>query len=226
MSVGFRVYMNREMPDPEIVEGFRDICTANIADTMSRLSAMSAEIRRMSKPGLKMLGVALTVKARAGDNLMFHKALNMAGPGDIIVVSNGLDRNRSLMGEIMAIFARNKGISGIVLDGPIRDVDVLSNFEMPIYATGTTPGGPYKLGPGEINVPVSCGGISVNPGDIIVGDDDGVIVIPKEDAAKVLEDSKVLKRNDLKNVKAAENNEADRRWIDKLLKENNCEFIY
>jgi regulator of RNase E activity RraA len=172
-----------------------------------------------------MLGVALTVKARAGDNLMFHKALNMAGPGDVVVVSNGLDRNRSLMGEIMAIFARNKGISGLVLDGPIRDIDTISTFEMPIYATGTTPGGPYKMGPGEINVNISCGGISVNPGDIILGDDDGIIVIPREDAANILEDAKILKANDLRKVEAAEQNKADRRWIDKLLAERNCEFI-
>jgi len=128
--------------------------------------------------------------------------------------------------EIMATFARNKGISGIVIDGPIRDIDIISQFEMPIYATGTTPGGPYKMGPGEINVPVSCCGISVNPGDIIVGDDDGVIVVPKEDSTQVLESSKILKINDIRKIKAAENNEADRRWIDKLLEENNCEFIY
>lgn len=127
-----------------------------------------------------MSGVAYTVKARGGDNLALHAALNLAGEGDVIVVSNEEDSTRSLIGEVMMSYLRyTKKIAGIVLDGPIRDIDEIGKWDFPVYCTGTTPGGPYKEGPGEINVPIACGGVSVMPGDIILADPDGVIVIPQ-----------------------------------------------
>lgn len=110
-------------------------------------------------------GRALTIKTRSGDNLMLHKALNMAKPGDVIILSNdGGESYRSLIGEIMFTYLASRGAAGIIIDGPIRDIDAVRKMEMPIYATGTNPAGPYKEGPGEINVPISCGGISINPG--------------------------------------------------------------
>lgn len=118
---------------------------------------------------------------------MLHQALNMAKPGDVLVVSNdGGEDYRSLIGEIMFTYLEGTGAAGIIIDGPIRDIDAVRQMKMPIYATGTNPAGPYKEGPGEINVPISCGGISVNPGDIIVMDLDGVIVIPLKEAETVL----------------------------------------
>ena len=147
---------------------------------MGRLVGMHPRIKLQSAPKNPInVGRALTIKTRSGDNLMLHKALNMAKPGDVIILSNdGGESYRSLIGEIMFTYLASRGAAGIIIDGPIRDIDAVRKMEMPIYATGTNPAGPYKEGPGEINVPISCGGISINPGDIIVMDEDGVIVIP------------------------------------------------
>ena len=146
MSVGNRVFLKRNLPESSIVEAFKQLPAANVADTMGRSCALNSEIRLISSPDLPiMAGAALTVKARPGDNLMLHKALDMAGEGDVIVVSNDGDRTHSLMGEIMAVYAQHtRKIAGIVLDGPIRDIEELSRMHMFLYATGSTPGGPYK----------------------------------------------------------------------------------
>lgn len=226
MSVGFRVFLRRSMPGEYLLEGFKHIPTANIADCMGRHNAMSTNIRIMTRPlEENMVGIALTVKTRCGDNLMIHKALDMARCGDVIVVANEGGQNRSLMGEIMYRQAERQRLAGLVLDGPIRDaVDIFSGG-VPLYATGSTPGGPYKEGPGEINVPVSCGGASVNPGDIIVGDGDGVIVIPRQDAAGLLEAAKAFQAADRKKLLAAKDGTADRTWVDAALVARQCEMI-
>lgn len=226
MSVGFRVYTKRNLPPQELVEAFRHIPASNIADTMNRLCAIHSDIHLMTKPGDgNMVGVALTVKARPGDNLMLHKALNMIEPGDVVVVSNEGDRSQSLMGEVMAPYAKSRGVAGFVFDGPMRDIDSLYDGGVPFYATGTTPGGPFKEGPGEINVPIACGGIMVNPGDIIVGDPDGVIVIPRRDAERVLEAARKFMEQDQSKLKAAQEGHATRDWVDEKLEEKGCEII-
>ena len=172
------------------------------------------------------VGRALTVKTRSGDNLMIHKALNMAQPGDVIMVSNdGGTEYRALMGEIMLGYAIYKQIAGLVIDGPIRDSDAVANMSLPIYANGTNPAGPYKDGTGEINTPIACGGISVNPGDIIVMDRDGVIVVPWQDADEILEGAKKIQAKDAANVHAALTGDADRQWVEDLLKEQGTEII-
>ena len=126
-------------------------------------------------------------KAPIGDNLFFHQALDMAQPGDIIVVDGASGCNRSLAGEIMLRFACMKGLAGVVVDGCLRDLDGIETLDMPVYAKGITPQGPWKFGPGEINVPVSCGGQVVFPGDILVGDKDGIVVIRPQDAIALAE---------------------------------------
>jgi regulator of RNase E activity RraA len=227
MSVGNRVFLKRELPDQSLIEGFKTIPAANAADCMGRLSALSSEIKLMSNPNNRiMVGVALTVKARPGDNLLLHKALNMASEGDVIIVSNEGDRTQALMGEIMVSYAEHtKKIAGLVLDGPIRDIDEISKMTIPVYATGTTPGGPYKEGPGEINVQIACGGIHVSPGDIILGDSDGVIVIPKNDAEQILKDAQIVSANDHKKLQAAIDGSANRDWVEETLIKKNCEII-
>lgn len=226
MSIGFRVFLKRDLPPAELVEAFRQMPGANIADSMNRLCALSSQIRLLSSPKEEiMAGVALTVKARPGDNLMIHKALNMAGPGDVIVVSNEGDRSQSLVGEIMVTYAKFKGVAGLVFDGPIRDIGAISEMDIPLYATGTTPGGPFKDGPGEVNVPIACGGIAVEPGDIVLGDKDGVIIIPKKDAAALLESARKFAANDSSKLAAALNGTADRSWIEKSLVAKGCEII-
>ena len=226
MPVGKRIYLKREMPDASLVEQFKDIPASNIADCMERNCAMHPRIHLVSKPKTYMSGPAFTVKGRAGDNLALHAALNFCHEGDVIVVSNEGDDTRSLMGVVMMTYLyQYKKIAGIVLDGPIRDIDEIGEWDFPVYCTGTTPGGPYKEGPGEINVPVSCGNISVNPGDIIVGDPDGVICIPRKDAPEILEAAKKFKENDQKKQKLSETGSADRSWVEKSLEAKGFEII-
>lgn len=227
MAVGKRIYLKRNMPDPEIMKEFKTIPASNTCDVMGRNAAMNPRIRLVSSPKDQMMvGPALTVKARGGDNLALHAALNMAQEGDVLVVSNEEEDSRALMGEIMMAYLRyTKKVAGIVLDGPIRDIDEIGKWDFPVYATGTTPGGPYKEGPGEVNVPISCGGISVNPGDIILADPDGVIVIPRKDAPQILADAKKFQEADEAKLEAAKNGTAKREWVEKTLAAKDFEII-
>ena len=226
MNIGNRVYLKRDCVDQELVERYRAVPLANIDDCMGRLAAMHPRIRLFSSPSVPMAGVALTVKARAGDNLMLHKALNMAVPGDVIVVSNEGENGRALMGEIMMVYlSEDRKAEGVVLDGPIRDVDEIGKMNFPVYATGVTPNGPYKEGPGEINVPISCGGVVVKPGDIVLGDSDGVLVIQRQEAEALLEKVEKYQRQDHAKLEAARNGTADRSWIDRALAEKGTLII-
>jgi regulator of RNase E activity RraA len=228
MSVGNRIFLQRDLPDPEILEQFRSLPAANVADTMGRSCALSSEIHLINRPEDSiMVGAALTVKARPGDNLLLHRALDLAVENDVVIVSNEGDRSQSLMGQIMALYAeKTRKIRGIVLDGPIRDVEELSRMEhIFLYATGSTPGGPYKEGPGEVNVPISVGNIAVKPGDIVLGDADGVIIIPREDAAKILEAAIPFAAADAAKTEAARAGNTKRQWVLEALEKKGVEII-
>lgn len=227
MAVGKRIYLKRNLPDKEVMMQFKSIPASNTCDVMGRNAAMNPRIRLVSQPKEQMMvGPALTVKARGGDNLALHAALNIAQEGDVLVVSNEGDNTRALMGEIMMAYLRyDRKVAGIILDGPIRDIDEIGKWDFPVYATGTTPGGPYKEGPGEVNVPIACGEISVNPGDIILADPDGVIVIPRKDAAQILEDAKKFQEADESKLQAAKNGTSKRGWVDKALADKEFEII-
>ena len=187
-QIGCRIFTKVDRPDPALVERFRGIPTSNINDMMNRLYNTNGSIKRYNEGG-PMLGTAITVKAPLGDNLMFHRAMDIAQPGDILVVDGGGCENRSLAGEMMMKYAAMRGIAGWVIDGALRDLGGLKECPFPIYCRCITPQGPFKNGPGEINVPVCCGGVAVLPGDIVVGDEDGVVFIRKEDAPLVIEEA-------------------------------------
>lgn len=184
ITAGNKIIRNIKRPDASLIEAFRGIPSSNIGDIMYRLYNMQSNIKAYN-PRIPLLGTAFTVKAPEGDNMFFHVALEMAQPGDIIVVDAGGSSERSLCGEMMFNEAMNKGIAGFIINGCIRDTDCLDRLDFPVYATGVTPQGPWKNGPGEINVPVCCGGQVVYPGDILAGDPDGVVVVHPEDAAEV-----------------------------------------
>ena len=227
MAVGKRIYLKRNMPDHDVMMQFKNIPASNTADCMGRSCAMNPRIHLVSSPKDQMMvGPAFTVKCRAGDNLALHAALNLCNEGDVLVVSNEEDNTRALMGEVMmAYLYLQKKVAGIVLDGPIRDIDEIGKWDFPVYATGTTPGGPYKEGPGEVNVPIACGGISVEPGDIILADPDGVIVIPRNDAATILEDAKKFQAADEGKLEKTRQGTIIRSWVDKALEDKGFEFI-
>jgi RraA family protein len=215
-NVGFRIFPSYNRPSKALIDSFSGIPVANIADNMNRMSCMNAKIRPINN--VPLLGPAFTVKSRPGDNLLLHKALDLAQPGDIVVVDVQGDLTNSVMGELMTLWAKKRGIGGFIIDGAIRDVGALKKMDMPIYAAGVTPAGPYKDGPGEINVPVSCGGVIVHPGDILVGDEDGIVVISPRDAEDLLEKSKAKSRMEHKTMEEIANMAWDRTWIDEALK--------
>ncbi len=227
MSIGNRVFLKKPEAPQALLDAFSEIPAANISDTMGRLVGMHPRIKLQSNPDKPITAArALTIKTRSGDNLMLHQALNMAKPGDVLVVSNdGGEDYRSLIGEIMFTYLEGTGAAGIIIDGPIRDIDAVRQMKMPIYATGTNPAGPYKEGPGEINVPISCGGISVNPGDIIVMDLDGVIVIPLKEAETVLKNAQAFKERDESKLKLTQEGRSNRDWVKDLIAKKQVEII-
>ncbi|MDF7638993.1 RraA family protein [Lactobacillus sp. ESL0791] len=226
MHIGKRIFLKRELPEAEIIAGFTKLPASNVADCMERTNAMSPRIKLMSSPKKEMCGPAFTVHTRAGDNLAIFAALKYCQPGDVIVVNNEGDNSRAVIGEVMMTWLRDqRHAAGIVVDGPMRDIDTLKDWEMPIYATGTTPDGPYREGPGEVNVPISCGNISVNPGDIILGDNDGVIAIPRKDAADLLPKAQAFHVKDDANAAAFSKGTSDLSWLDEALEEKGFNII-
>lgn len=222
-NVGLRIKKTVNRPSKELVASFAGLPAANIGDMMNRTFCMNAKIRPINAAPL--LGPAFTVKVRPGDNLLLHKALDMAQPGDILVVDAQGDMNNSIMGELMVLWAIKRNLGGFVIDGAIRDIGTLKNMDIPIYAAGITPAGPYKDGPGEINFPVCCGGVVVNPGDILVGDEDGIVVIRPEDAPELLTKTQAKNAAEQKTMAEIDNMAWDRTWVDKALAAQNCEYI-
>lgn len=186
MSIGFKVLQRKRAVSAEWIEKFRALPVANISDVMNRLTAGGARLRPYHASGV-MCGAALTVKSRPGDNLMAHMAMRMAQPGDVIVVDAGGDLTNSIIGERMITNTQRRGYAGWVINGAIRDLDWVKRNNMPVFAAGVSHRGPYKSGPGEINVPVAIDGMVVEPGDLIIGDDDGLLCIPFDDVEAVYE---------------------------------------
>lgn len=171
--------------DPALIAAFRALPVANISDNLHRMAG--ARGLRPFHDGTPMCGTAITVRTRSGDNKVIHEALTLVRPGDVIVVDGGGDLDRALIGEIMSGIAEMRGAAGFVLDGAVRDLDALSRSSFPVFARAGIHLGPYKNGPGEINVPVCIGGMTVTPGDIVVGDADGVTAFAPDIAETLLE---------------------------------------
>ena len=184
-TLGFRILPAPSPLPDDVVERFRGIPSPNIADAMGRFNFMEPAIAQRTPHGL--CGRAVTVKCRPADNLMVHKAIELASPGDIVVVNTCGNVTSAVFGGLMGQAAAAKRLGGIVVDGAIRDLDDLARLAFAAFSRVVSAGGCDKDGPGEINVPISCGGTVVAPGDLIVGDRDGVVVVPQGDAAPVLE---------------------------------------
>ena len=184
-KLGFRVLAAPSRLKADLVDRFRGLAAANLADAMGRFNFMDPGIQSRTK--LPLCGLAVTVQCRPADNLMVHKALQVAEPGEIVVVSTCGNTTSAVFGELMCTTAAAKKLGGIIVDGAIRDVDGIARLGMPAYSRTVCPGGCDKDGPGEINVPISCGGTVVMPGDIVVGDEEGVAIVPRDSAEEVLQ---------------------------------------
>lgn len=223
MTIGFRILNRTRVASKELVDAFAKLPVANVSDSMSRMTAAGPTLRPMHTSG-GMAGVALTVKARPGDNLMLHAAIDRAVPGDVIVVDASGELSNALMGELMLAYAIKKGVVGFVINGAIRDLDNFRETNLPTYAAGVTHRGPYKDGPGELNVPISIDGMVINPGDIMIGDSDGVLCVPIDDAEEILKSTQTKSAAEIKQMAAIEAGTNDRTWVDRALIERGCQM--
>jgi len=174
-----------ERVSPEIVKKASAFAASILADVAGRRGTLDGRIAPLA-PSMRLAGPAFTIEVRPGDNLMIHAAITMAKPGDILVIDGKGDRSCALMGSIMINACKKLGLGGVVLDAAVRDSEELVELGFPVYSVGTNPNGPTKFVPGRINWPISCGGIAVNPGDLVVGDADGVVVVEREKAESLL----------------------------------------
>lgn len=217
MPVGCKIVKDFKRPPRELVERFRGKQVANIDDNMGRIAAVDHSIVPIGKG--QLLGTAFTVRVPQGDNLMFHAAMDLAKPGDVIVIDAGGFTDRAIFGELMATYCKSRGIRGIVCDGAIRDSEALAEMEnFPVYAKAVTPNGPYKNGPGEIGCEVVIGGKVVHPGDIIVGDADGVLIIAPETAEMLAQETEAVEAKEAKIMgHIVQDGTYDRPWVWELL---------
>jgi len=224
MAVGFRILPRSRKVGPDAVARFRALPVANVSDVMSRMAAGGPRLRPMHAGG-GLAGPALTVKTRPGDNLMIHKAIALAEPGDVVVVDGGGDLTNALIGELMLAQMAKRGLGGVVLNGAIRDSAAIRAQGFPVFAAGVTHRGPYKDGPGEINVPIALDGMVVEPGDLVLGDDDGLLSVPF-DAVEAVHDAAAGKAaaeaRQMANIEAGTH---DASWVDAALRRLGCEGL-
>lgn len=174
-----------ERVDPAVVEQAARFPSSILADVAGRRGALNGRIAPLA-PSMRFAGPAITVEVRPGDNLMIHAAMAIAKPGDVIVVDGKGDLSSALMGEIMSQQCVALGIVAVVIDGAVRDSEAIRELGFPMFAAGLNPNGPTKSVSGRLNHPISIGGVSVSPGDLVVGDADGVTVIERAKAAAML----------------------------------------
>jgi regulator of RNase E activity RraA len=222
LAIGFRINKRTRKVDDETVAKYRDIAVANISDSMSRMTHGGALLRPLHAGGI-LAGPALTVKQRPGDNLMVHAALNRAAPGDVLVVDAGGDLTNAIMGELMLAHAQQMGMAGVVVFGAVRDYGWIRKNSFPVFAAGVTHRGPYKNGPGEVNGTIAIEGMVIEPGDLIVGDDDGLICVPFADTEVVYEAANAKQQGEAKTMAAIKAGTNDRSWVEAALKAANCE---
>src|SRR3954471_17317057 len=221
MAIGFRILPRARKVSADFVTRLRSLPVANVSDSMARMTAGGPRLRPMHE-GSGLAGPALTVKTRPGDNLMIHKAIALAEPGDVIAVDGGGDLTNALIGELMLAQMVKRGLGGIVLNGAIRDSAAIRGQGFPVFAAGVTHRGPYKDGPGEINVPIALDGMVIEPGDLVLGDDDGLLCVPFDavEAVHAAATQKVaLEHTTIANIRAGKH---DTSWVGARLKALGC----
>lgn len=223
-NIGFQIKNRKRKIDSCIVASFKSLPVANVSDCMNRLFAGGSNIRPIHDSTEVIAGAALTVRTRPGDNLVLHHAIDIAEPGDIIVVDAGGDQTNAMMGEIMAALAIKKGVAGIIINGAIRDAAEIRRMGLPVFATGVSHRGPYKDGPGEINTPICIDGMVIEAGDLILADGDGVLSVSIDHAEAILAAAQAKYAAEQVEIAAIENGSVDRSWVVNALKARGCVF--
>jgi RraA family protein len=208
-----------------LMNRFRRFPTPDVSDLLNRLYAVDPLIHCLTGSGHQLCGPACTVKVYPGDNLMVHKALDVAEKGDVVVVDAGASEMNAVLGDLISTKAKHRGIAGFVIDGLVRDLPSIAELDFPVFARGTTPIGPLHRGPGEINYSICCGGVVVNPGDLILADAMGVVVVPcgiAEELLHRLEQHDAANAEYLVSVKQGNFSNA---WVDRILTEMECPVV-
>lgn len=201
--------------DRERVAALGRLPTAALSDSMERLSGAPGLLPRTG--ARRLVGPALTVRTAPGDNVVVHKALDLARPGDVVVVDAGGHCDRAIVGGLICRYAKSLGVAGLVVDGAVRDVAELESLGLPVFARAVSHLGPYKNGPGEIRGPVSVAGMPVAQGDLVVGDEDGVVVVPRRRLEEVMAAAEALVESERAAVEAIDAGRWDRAWVDAAL---------
>lgn len=217
MSDNALIRRNIDRVPAALVDAARKFQASILADVGGRRGTLGGRIQPLSRT-MKVAGPAFTVEVRPGDNLMIHAALQLAQPGDVIVVDGKGDLSCALTGALMAAHAQKAGIAGFVIDAAVRDTDDCAKGSFPIFAAGANPNGPLKNSGGRINWPVSLAGTTVNPGDLIVGDADGVVVVPRETAADIVRGAQAKVDSEDQRMAAIGRGELAQGWVAELLK--------
>jgi RraA family protein len=200
----------------QVIAMLREIPVAALSDNMHR-NIGTVGLHPYHRAGKQtMAGTAVTARSRGGDNLTYLRALEFCRAGDVLVIDAGGDLNNAVVGGILSFYAASIGIAGVVIDGALRDVAEIRERDFPVYARGVTHRGPYKDGPGEINVPVSVGGMVVNPGDIVVGDQDGLLAIPQQGIEELIDKARAHLAAEAQTIQAMKEGRWDRSFIDAL----------
>lgn len=214
MSNGYQIHPVNPVLPVELLRALQDVPTSLLSDNLNRLEGTSGLQRfHLSK---KLVGTAVTVKLRAGDNLLTYKALSMMSPGHVLVVDAGGFTSNAIVGELLLLYAQQRGCAGFVIDGAIRDSAAFAEADFPCYARAANHRGPFKTGPGSINVPVSIGGQVVQPGDVLVGDEDGIVVFQPSQTSQLLVEAEQSRQKEQAIRDEILTGNVQQSWMDKM----------
>ena len=220
---GFRIRTAYPACSMESILAIQSFDVPDISDTLNRLYAVDSGIKCQNSKQMSFCGSVCTVRVFPGDNLMVHKALDIARQGDIIAVDAHGERSmNAILGDLICTKAKHRGIAGFIVDGLVRDMPGIDEIDFPVFARGTTAVGPLHRGPGEINYPICCGGVVVNPGDVIVADNAGIVVIPHAHINMIVERLSANRENMETYLAAVQRGDFSNAWVDQLLEETNC----
>ncbi len=222
---GFRIKVDFPRLDRTPMTALAEFPTPEISDLLNRMYALDPEIRCLTSPEHRLWGPACTVRVFPGDNLMVHKSLDVAQPGDVVVIDAGASPMNAVLGDLISTKARHRGIAGFIVDGLVRDLPDIQALGLPVFARGTTPIGPLHRGPGEINFPICCGGTVVNPGDVIVADATGIVAVPREIVGELLRRLQEREAKQAAYLASVRRGDFSNAWVDRLLEESRCEVI-
>ncbi|MGV9799859.1 RraA family protein [Mycobacterium sp. NPDC003449] len=218
MTVECRIHPSAELPDDDTLTRLRGLATSLFSDVFGRWAGAPGILPISGLPaGAAMAGPAFTVRTRPGDNLVVHKALDLARPGEVLVIAAGGATDRAILGGLMGRYAATRGLAGIVVDGAVRDRGELNEAAPPVFARGLSHLGPYKDGPGELRGAISVGGVVIGDGDLIVGDDDGIAVIPRDRSPEIIAAAERKRAAEDAEHAAIAAGTWDRSWIDRAL---------